>query len=132
MTTHFRELAVEELRASVDPNAFPFDHTGVLTPLEEGVVGQERAIDAIKFGMGMKEKGYNIFIAGPAKAGLTYIARTFLEEQAKKEPTPPRLVLRLQLQAARRTQEPSAVSRTRQGIEEGHGILHSNPAGQDP
>ena len=53
------------------------------------VVGQERAIDAIQFGMGMKEPGYNIFIAGPAKAGLTYTARTFIEDQARKEPTPP-------------------------------------------
>ena len=53
------------------------------------VVGQERAIDAIKFGMGMKERGYNIFIAGPSNAGLTYTAKTFIEEQAKQEPTPP-------------------------------------------
>ncbi|MBZ4659945.1 MAG: ATP-dependent protease [Desulfacinum sp.] len=89
MSGMFKEVPVEELRGYVDPGSLPFEHTGALEPLEEGVVGQERAIDAIKFGMGMKEKGYNIYIAGPAKAGLTYIARTFLEEQAKKEPTPP-------------------------------------------
>lgn len=39
----------------------------------------------------MKENNYHIFIAGPPKAGLTYAARTYLEEQAKKEPTLPDL-----------------------------------------
>ncbi len=84
-----QELTVEKLRAHIDPHSLPFDSTVSLEALEERVVGQERAIDAIKFGMGMKEAGYNIFIAGPPKAGLTYMAKSFIEEQAKKEATPP-------------------------------------------
>ncbi len=84
-----QELPVEKLRAHIDPDSLPFDSTASLEALEERVVGQERAIDAIKFGMGMKEGGYNIFIAGPPKAGLTYMAKSFIEEQARKEPTPP-------------------------------------------
>jgi lon-related putative ATP-dependent protease len=84
-----RELPVNELRARIDPELLPFENTTMLEALEERVVGQERAIDAIKFGMGMKESGYNIFIAGPSKAGLTYMAKAFIEEQAKREPTPP-------------------------------------------
>lgn len=83
------ELPVSELRAYIDSETLPFDDTSSLEALEERVVGQERAIDAIKFGMGMKESGYNLFIAGPAKAGLTYMAKAFIEEQARKEPTPP-------------------------------------------
>ncbi len=83
------ELPVEKLRAHIDPASLPFESTAALEALQERVVGQERAIDAIKFGMGMKEGGYNIFIAGPPKAGLTYMANSFIEEQAKKEPTPP-------------------------------------------
>ncbi|MGV8074452.1 MAG: Lon protease family protein [Syntrophobacteraceae bacterium] len=83
------ELPVSELRASIDKKSLPFKSTASLEVLEEKIVGQERAIDAIKFGMGMKERGYNIFVAGPAKAGLTYTARTFIEEQARKEATPP-------------------------------------------
>ncbi len=89
MPGKFPEIPAQELRAFVDPATLPFETTASIEPLKEGVVGQERGIDAIKFGMGMKESGYNIFVAGPSKAGLTYIARTFLEEQAKKEPTPP-------------------------------------------
>jgi lon-related putative ATP-dependent protease len=82
-------LSVNELRARIAPESLPFDSTHTLEDLPERVVGQERAIDAIKFGMGMKERGYNIFIAGPSNAGLTYTAKTFIEEQAKQEPTPP-------------------------------------------
>ena len=84
-----KELSVNELRATIDPSSLPFENTASLEDMEERVVGQERAIDAIKFGMGMKMSGYNIFIAGPPKAGLTYMARTYIEDQAKNEPTPP-------------------------------------------
>jgi len=83
------ELPFSELRGSVDAASLPFEHTGLLDIPEEKILGQERASDAIKFGMGMKSSGYHIFIAGPSKAGLTYAARTYIEEQAKKEPTPP-------------------------------------------
>ena len=82
-------LAAHELRAHFEDDLLAFDTTASLEDVAERVVGQERAIDAIQFGMGMKESGYNIFIAGPAKAGLTYAARTFIEDQARQEPTPP-------------------------------------------
>jgi lon-related putative ATP-dependent protease len=83
------ELPFTELRAYVDAAGLPFDHTGLLETPQEKILGQERASDAIRFGMGMKSRGYHIFIAGPSKGGLTYAARTYIEEQAKKEPTPP-------------------------------------------
>lgn len=89
MTMKTIELSPEQLRAHVPPDSFPFEDTSSLEAPEKKVVGQERAIDAINFGMGMKQRGYNIFVAGPAKAGLTYTAKTFIEEQARKEPTPP-------------------------------------------
>ena len=87
MTTPIRELSLQELRVVIDPESLPFDNTATLET-DDRVVGQERAIDAVKFGMGMKMPGYNIFIAGQAKAGLTYMAKTYIEEQAESEPTP--------------------------------------------
>ena len=89
MTKQVLELPFSELRGDVDAASLPFDHTGLLEKPQEKILGQERASDAIKFGMGMKSAGYHIFIAGPSKAGLTYAARTYIEEQAKQEPTPP-------------------------------------------
>ena len=89
MPKQFQEVPIEELRVRVDPESLPFENTASLEPPKERILGQDRASDAIKFGMGMKENNYHIFIAGPSKAGLTYTARTYLEEQAKKEPRPP-------------------------------------------
>ncbi len=89
MSSSFPEVPADELRARVNPDSLPFKHTGELDLPQERILGQERATEAIKFGMGMKEDGYHIYIAGPDKAGLTYTARVFLEEQASKEPTPP-------------------------------------------
>lgn len=89
MPKKFSEVPVGELRAHVDPQSLSFESTASLEPPAEPLLGQERASDAIKFGMGIKENNYHIFIAGPSKAGLTYAARSYLEEQAKKEPTPP-------------------------------------------
>ena len=89
MMQKFPEVPVSELRFRVDPQSLPFENTSTLEPPLERVMGQERASDAIKFGMGMRTGGYHVFVAGQPKTGLTYIARTYIEEQAKKEPTPP-------------------------------------------
>ena len=89
MSETVRGLPAHELRAHFEDDLLSFDTTASLEGETARVVGQERAIDAIKFGMGMKTSGYNIFIAGPSKAGLTYTARTYIEEQASKEETPP-------------------------------------------
>ena len=85
----FKEVPIDQLYARIDPDSLGFDTTESLCPPEEGVVAQDRAIEAIKFGMGMRDVDYNIFVAGQSKTGLTYIARTFLEKTAKEEPTPP-------------------------------------------
>jgi hypothetical protein len=89
MSDQVQGLPAYELRPHFEDDLPSVDTTASLEVLADRVVGQERAIDAIQFGMGMKEPGYNIFIAGPAKAGLTFTARTFIEDQARQEPTPP-------------------------------------------
>jgi lon-related putative ATP-dependent protease len=89
MQKRVKEVPFDKLRGFVDPESLPFETTAALEPPEEPMLGQVRATDAIKFGTGMKTAGYHIFIAGPSKTGLTYAARTYIEEQAVKEPTPP-------------------------------------------
>ncbi len=89
MTDKHPELNPEELRLTISEDTLPFETTASLEPPAEPILGQDRASEAIQFGMGMKTNDYHIFIAGPRKSGLTYAARSFLEEQARKEPTPP-------------------------------------------
>lgn len=68
MPKQFSEVSVNQLRPFVDPDSLPCENTASLEPLEKGVVGQNRGVDAIQFGIGLKGDGYNIFIAGPPKA----------------------------------------------------------------
>jgi len=59
-----------------------------LLPLTE-ILGQERAVRAIKFGLEIKEKGFNIYVAGPPGTGRKTATTNFLSEIAKTMPTPP-------------------------------------------
>ena len=81
------ELEPQELRNECDLNKFDFKCTGDLEPLDE-TIGQDRALRAIEFGVGMKSHGYNIFALGPTGTGKTTFIKDFLKEKAKELPTP--------------------------------------------
>jgi lon-related putative ATP-dependent protease len=89
MKNHFRELTPNELRRACDPESLGFETTDQLAVGPNKVIAQERAVRAILFGVGMEGLEYNIYVAGPPKTGMTYIARTLIEEIAldKKSPT---------------------------------------------
>lgn len=76
-----------ELTQACDPEAFDFETTADLEPLTR-VVGQPRAVEAMRFGLGIQEKGYNIFALGPAGMGKQSVMRRFFEGQADQEPVP--------------------------------------------
>jgi lon-related putative ATP-dependent protease len=52
------------------------------------MVGQPRAYQALSLGLTAKESGFNIFAAGPTGTGKTTSITDFLEDIAKKLPTP--------------------------------------------
>ena len=82
-----RELQVELLYRKCDPAQVEFDTTDDVEELQ-GVVGQERALDAIKVGVGIKHFGYNLFVLGPVGTGKRTIVEDFLRKQAAAEKTP--------------------------------------------
>lgn len=55
----------------------------------EGIIGQDRAIKALKFGVEMKGKGFNVYVAGQPLTGKRPATRRYLEGVAKDKPTPP-------------------------------------------
>ena len=59
MTT-LKPLSSQQLRQVCDPAQFDFQTTDELKGLDE-ILGQERAVDAILFGMGIRREGYNLF-----------------------------------------------------------------------
>jgi len=81
------ELTPEHLRVTCDPESLRFETTAELPKLE-GIIGQERAMTALSFGMEMDAKGYNIFIAGPTGTGRNYAAVTRCRAAATKRSPP--------------------------------------------
>jgi lon-related putative ATP-dependent protease len=82
-----QKLAYKQLRNECDPTFISCKTTKELAPLEE-IVGQERAVRALKFGLGIKEKGFNIYVAGYPGTGRTTAVKNFLEELARTKPVP--------------------------------------------
>ena len=81
------ELAASELRYTCDPTVFKFKNTAEIEPLDE-VIGQERAVHAIDFGLNMTSPGYNIFVTGIEGTGRTTIVRDITAKHAQSLPTP--------------------------------------------
>lgn len=82
-----KELSHEELYWNCDETCISADTTEEMET-EVGVIGQERAVEAIEFGMGIESNGFNIFVMGPSGAGRTSIVKWFVEESAKEKNVP--------------------------------------------
>ena len=82
------ELPIEKLRKECDPKVLRCETTKDISPLEE-IVGQARAVRALRFGLDIKERGFNIYVAGYPGTGRMTAVKDFLEETAKKKPIPP-------------------------------------------
>ena len=81
------ELTPDELRGVCSIDLFQFADTSELDPLDE-VIGQERAVQAIDFGLNMKSPGYNIFVTGIAGTGKSTIVRDIIGKFAAELPAP--------------------------------------------
>ncbi|MFZ2324496.1 MAG: ATP-binding protein [Ignavibacteriaceae bacterium] len=74
-----KELKPEELRWKCDPNIFKFESTEDIEPIE-GILGQERALKAIRLGVDMRSPGYNIYIAGLSGSGKATTVKQMLQK----------------------------------------------------
>ncbi|MBI3352949.1 MAG: AAA family ATPase [Nitrospirae bacterium] len=81
------ELSPTELCMTFDPQKLPFETTSEL-PSEEGVIGQERAVRAMDFGLHMGDQGYNIYVSGVPGTGKSTIIKSMIKRVAEKQPTP--------------------------------------------
>jgi len=81
------ELSVEELRWTLDPESLGFTSTEELNALD-GVIGQDRAVRAVSFGVDIEGPGYHVFALGPSGTGKATMVRKFLERQAPDRPVP--------------------------------------------
>jgi len=81
------ELTAQQLRRVCDPTVFEFHSTEELPDLEE-VIGQERAVGAVSFGIDIESPGYHMYALGPVGTGKTTTIRKFLARKAADQPVP--------------------------------------------
>ncbi|MDZ4230597.1 MAG: Lon-like protease helical domain-containing protein, partial [Dehalococcoidales bacterium] len=82
-----RELTAAQVRRRCDPALFKCNSTGDLEPLS-GIIGQERAMSALNFGLNILKPGFNVYVSGSAGTGRTTTIKSFLETLAAKKETP--------------------------------------------
>ncbi|GFO61317.1 ATP-dependent protease [Geomonas silvestris] len=87
MAASDRLVPVERLCWVCDPAQFRFTSTEEFTNLE-GSIGQERALAAIEFGLGMTNNGFNLYLAGEPGTGRSSTICSMLRRKAKEEPPP--------------------------------------------
>lgn len=80
-------LSADALYRRADLSELAFETTEELPDLEQ-MVGQDRAIEALQFGAGMRAQGYNLFVLGPNGSGKHTVARGYLRDRARSEPVP--------------------------------------------
>jgi predicted ATP-dependent protease len=82
------ELSSSQLKAEFDAKQLPFETTADLQP-EEGVIGQERAVRAMDFGLHMEDRDYNIYVSGVPGIGKSSIIKPMIKKVAEALPAPP-------------------------------------------
>ena len=82
-----KELSPDMVRRTFDKNKLKCKSSQEVSPLED-IVGQERALKALKFGLEIKEKGFNIFVAGFPGTGKMTAVKSFLDRLAEDQTAP--------------------------------------------
>ena len=81
------ELSAEQARRTCQDVTFDCKSTAELTPLEQ-IIGQDRAVRALQFGLNIEKKGFNVFVSGLPGTGRKTAIVDFVKELAALRPTP--------------------------------------------
>ena len=81
-------LTADQLYWRCDEADIPFDSTEDLEPLAQHL-GQDRAADALRFGLDIRHAGFNIFVLGNTGVGKRELLETLLREDEVPTHTPP-------------------------------------------
>ncbi len=80
-------LAPDALTRPFSPEQFNFASTAELEPFR-GVLGQERAVAALQFGVAMPRPGYNVYVMGEPGTGRFSFVQRYLKAEGKRQATP--------------------------------------------
>jgi predicted ATP-dependent protease len=85
------ELSPSDLCLSVSPAQLGFEDTSELLGLPSPWFGQERAETAARFGLQIRQPGYNLLVLGAVDTDTTRMLTRLMLEQAALRPVPPDL-----------------------------------------
>lgn len=85
--TAIQPLAAEQLYRPADLSGLTFSTTAELQPID-GLVGQARAVEAIRFGTQVTRTGFNLFVIGPNGARLQDAVKAMLATEMVGKPGP--------------------------------------------
>lgn len=71
-------LSADQLRWKCDPASLGFERVDEI-PVTKGIIGQDRAVQAMKLAFSVRSKGHNVFVCGPTGTGRTTTVRHLLE-----------------------------------------------------
>lgn len=86
-TKNPNELVFSQLRRSCDPKNLKFPTTEKLLDAEK-VIGQDRALHALLFGINITSHNYHIYALGPVGTGKTSIIKKILEKVSLEKTIP--------------------------------------------
>lgn len=82
-----KKLKAKDLKVEFDSKKLNCKSTEELLPLE-GIIGQDRAVKALHFGLNIEDQGFNIYVSGYPGTGRTTSVKEFVEELAKSKNIP--------------------------------------------
>ena len=85
--TDMNPLGVDQVYRRCPEDSLEFETTEHLEPLSEPV-GQDRVLKAMRFGTGIGNHGFNLFVLGPRGVDRHALVRDFLDRRAAEEPAP--------------------------------------------
>ncbi len=83
-----KKLTTKDLCRTTDDEALKFKSTSELPSLNQ-VIGQERAVRALEFGLELLAPGYNVFVGGVPGTGKHTIVKSLVQKFAASKPVPP-------------------------------------------
>ncbi|MFP8966096.1 Lon protease family protein [Pokkaliibacter sp. CJK22405] len=87
-TPHLKSLETAQLSVCLADDELPFSSLSEIEPMS-GILGQDRAVRALQFGVAMRRPGYNIFVMGEPGTGRASYVSSYLKSEAKRQQTPP-------------------------------------------
>lgn len=81
-------LGLGDLQVCCDAGVLDFEDTSTLEPLAD-LIGQSRALDAIRLSASINHADFNLFVLGPEGTGRHSAVQRLLAAEAAARPTPP-------------------------------------------